>query len=371
MNSLTSILTREPTILVTADLTAAAISRLRELGDVRAIGWGAGSWLAEESEFQSAVRDVDVLVAGYERVTAELLDAAPRLRLIASIRGEPRANIDVDAATERGIPVLHTVGRTDHAVAEFTIGVMIALVRRLVSASTWTTQRPAEFVPNTPFIASTVSWGGPPTPTHIQFEGVELNGRTLGLIGLGSIGRMVVSKASGLGMHVIATDPYVAPDSLTGLSVQMAGMNELLKSADVISLHARLTPETQGMIDHDQFARMKTGAYLINTARAGLVERSALLSALSTGRLAGAAIDVFDDEPVDPFDPLITHPAVLPTPHIAGWTKEIREHHSRSLIGELNRIAGGAAPSQVSNPATLNVMRDGDPHRPLTDSGGE
>ena len=347
--SVSGLLGRHPRLLVTADFSAEGVEALRALGPVRLLGWAAGAWFADAEELRAAAQAADVIVVGYEPVTADLLDAAPGVRLIASIRSDPRANVDVEAATARGIPVLHTVGRTDRGVAEFTLATMLALVRNLVPAVAWMRHRPTDFVPSAPFYRGTV-WGEAGHAPQLRFAGIELAGRTLGLIGLGSIGRAVVRLASGFSMRLVAHDPYVSPAAVAGLGVELVSLRQMLAEADVVTLHARLTPSSRGLLGAAEFGLMKPGAYLVNTARAGLVDRVALLDALATGRLAGAALDVFDQEPPAPDDPLVDDPRVLPTPHLAAWTRELTEHHSRSLVDELARIAAGQAPRQVANP---------------------
>lgn len=351
--ALTGVLRARPDLLITADFNETELARLRELGTVRLLGWAAGEWFASAGDLKRALESVDVLVAGYEPVTAELMDASPRLRLIASIRSEPRANVDVDAATGRGIPVLHTVGRTNHSVAEFTVAALLAMTRSIVPAVTWMRERPEGFELAEPFYRETV-WGGPGHAPQLRFTGIELHGRTIGLVGLGSIGRAVVQKLSGFGMRVLAHDPYVSDSAIEDLGVEPVTLDALLARSDAISLHARLTPASRGLIGVDQLARMKPGAWLINTARSGLIDRTALIDALDSGRLRGAALDVFDREPPDPDDPLVRHPLVLPTPHIAAWTAEVTDHHSRSLVDELMRIAAGSAPVQIANPEVLS-----------------
>lgn len=354
--ALTRLLAGKLTSVVSADLTVDAITWLRELGEVRLLGWGAGEGFATEEALRGAVRQADILIAGYEPITAALLDAAPRLRIIASIRGEPRVNVDVAAATARGIPVLCAPGRSNDAVAEFTIAVMLAMTRKLVPAVQWMRQRPPDFVPIDPEYR-VVTWGGSPTPTHLLFGGLELSGRTLGLVGLGRIGRAVARKARGLEMRLLGSDPDLPPDTARDVGVEVVPLNELLAQADVISVHASLTPTTRGMLGAAQLGRTKRGAYLVNTARSAIVDRHALLEALQSGHLAGAALDVFDEEPPSIDDPLVGHPNVLPTPHIAAWTSDLARHHSRSLIDDIQRIRAGYLPLSIANPEVIEVRR--------------
>jgi D-3-phosphoglycerate dehydrogenase / 2-oxoglutarate reductase len=353
LTALTDLFARQPQFTVTADLTDEALDALRGIGRVRLLGWAAAEWFATEDQVRTAIADADILIAGYEPITADLLASAPRLRVIASVRSEPRTNIDVEAATARGILVICAPGRTNDAVAEFTVAVVLALARRLVPAVDWMRHRPSSFVPGDPFYSKTVTWGLPPTPTHLAFGGFELAGRTLGLIGLGSIGRAVARKLSGFDMRLVGHDPFIGPDAIGRLGVELLSLRDVLAESDVVSLHARLSPATRQMLGRAEFAMMKDGAYFVNTARAELVDRGALVESLMSGKLAGAALDVYDDEPPAPDDPLIALANVLPTPHIAGWTKDLVRHHSEPLIEDLRRLASGQRPRNIANPEAM------------------
>jgi phosphoglycerate dehydrogenase-like enzyme len=351
--SLQTLFANRPRIVVTADFSPRGVATLRALGDVTLLGWAAGGWFASDADLRQALRDADVLVAGYEPVTAGLLDAAPRLRLVASIRQEPRVNVDVDAATERGIPVLYTLGRCDDGVAEFTIGVALALTRNLLPAVEWMRRPPAGFAPGDEFHRGTV-WGDLATSPQLLFRGIELAGRTFGIVGLGGIGRAVARRLTAFSMRLLAFDPYVPELVARESGASLVSLEQLLEESHVVSLHARLTPTSRGMIGRRELERTRAGSYLINTARAGLLDRAALLAALDSGHLAGAAIDVFDEEPPSALDPLVAHPRVLPTPHVAAWTRELTDHHSDSLTEEILRVAAGQAPRQVANPEVLS-----------------
>ena len=351
---LTALLQSHPRFLVTADLTDEAVAALRTMGSVQLLGWAAGQWFAEPEEMLTAAGQADVLIAGYEPVTAALLGAVPSLRLIASVRSEPRANVDVKAATALGIPVLHTSGRTDQAVAEFTILVMLAMVRNLVPAVSWMRHRPDDFVPADSFYRSTV-WGEGNHAPQLRFTGIEVTGRSLGVVGFGSIGRAVGRLATGLGMRVLVADPFVADEVIGKAGAVPLTLPELLPLADIVTLHARLGPSSRNLLGAEELALMRPGAYLINTGRAGLVDREALVVTLAAGRLGGVALDVFDEEPPAADDPLILDTRVLPTPHLAAWTRELTAHHSASILEELWWIAGGGTPRKVANPEVISV----------------
>ncbi|WP_258597697.1 NAD(P)-dependent oxidoreductase [Mesorhizobium sp. AR07] len=342
-----------PRVLATADLSPEGIAALREISELTLLGWAAGEWFCNRKALIDAIADAEVVIAGYERFDEELLAAAPQLRAILSVRSAPEANIDVAAATARGIAVLHTVGRTDHGVAEFTVALALGLARHLIPAGAWIRSRSPDFDAGEDFYRGTV-WGRGAGSPQLAFTGIELHGRTLGIVGFGAIGRVVAEKFSGFGMRIIAHDPYVDSAELETLGVEPVSLDELLARSGIVTLHARLSTQTRGMIGADQLDRMGPGAYLINTGRAGLIDTAALMRALDREQIAGAALDVFDTEPPSARDPLVTHPRVLATPHIAAWTEEMRVRHTRSIVQNLQQLLAGK-PGNLSNPGALTM----------------
>ncbi|WP_292537198.1 NAD(P)-dependent oxidoreductase [Mesorhizobium sp.] len=339
--------------MATADLSPEGIAWLREISELKLLGWAAGEWFCDREQLIDAIADAEVVIAGYECFDEELLAAAPQLRAILSVRSAPQANIDVRAATARGIAVLHTVGRTDHGVAEFTVALALGLARHLIPAGAWIRSRSPDFDPGEDFYRGTV-WGRGALSPQLAFTGIELRGRTLGIVGFGAIGRVVAEKFSGFGMSIIVHDPYVDSAELRMLGVEPVSLHELLSRSTVVTLHARLNTQTRGMIGEDELNRMRRGAYLINTGRAGLIDTDALLRALDREQIAGVALDVFDMEPPSVRDPLISHPRVLATPHIAAWTEEMRVRHTRSIVQNLQRLLAGK-PGNLSNPEVLTM----------------
>jgi D-3-phosphoglycerate dehydrogenase / 2-oxoglutarate reductase len=347
-SSILQLLQGRPNILVTADFTADGIEALKRLGQVVLAGRADGRWFASRDEMLKAARAAEILVAGYEPIDAELLSAATCLKLIASVRGAPGANVDIDAATERGIPVLHTTGRTDNAVAEFTLAVILVMARNLLPAIDWMRNRPQDFDAGEPFFRGTV-WGVGDASPQLRFTGIELSGSTLGLVGLGAIGQLVARKAAALGMRVLAADPNIEAAVAAAAGAELVELDQLLQRSDVISLHARLSAATRGMIGASQLRQINRRAYLVNTGRAGLVDTAALLEALDSGRLAGAAVDVFDHEPPAAGDPLVRHPRIVPTPHLAAWTDRLTANHTGDIVRSLQALAEGRIPDNICN----------------------
>lgn len=244
-----------------------------------------------------------LVVRSETKVTAELLSIGPQLKVIGRA-GIGVDNIDVEAATWRGIAVLNAPAANTVSAAEHAIGMLLALVRRIPWAHE-SMQRGA--------------WD------RQAFQGFELRGKTLGIVGLGRIGAHVATVARGLGMRLVAHDPFVTEARAQEVGAELLALDDLLARADVVTLHLPLTTDTRHLIDRRRLSLMKKTAVLVNTARGGLVDEAALLDALKAGRLAGAAVDVFETEPLPADSPLRTLDRVILTPHLAASTAEAQE----------------------------------------------
>ncbi|HEY8394751.1 MAG TPA: phosphoglycerate dehydrogenase [Thermaerobacter sp.] len=259
-----------------------------------------------------------LIVRSRVKVTAELIAAAPRLRVIGRA-GVGIDNIDLEAATERGIVVVNVADGNTVAVAEHVFALLLALVRRLVPAGE---------------SLRAGRW------ERSRWVGEELRGKVMGLIGFGRIGQEVAVRARAFAMRVIAYDPYVPEARMRALGVEPVSLEELLSRADVVSIHTPLTESTRNLLDAAAIARMRPGAYLINTARGGIVDEQALAEALREGRLAGAGIDVFATEP--PVNsPLLDLPNVVVTPHLGGSTREAQAYNARAIAEQVVRALAG------------------------------
>lgn len=253
-----------------------------------------------EARMIEMLQDIDGAIVGVVPMTARVLEKSPRLKVV-SMHGVGVDHIDLEAASRLGIVIANCPGANDQAVADLAIGLMIAIARQIPRADRSLRQQ---------------QWG--------RHSGSELWGKTLGLIGYGRIGRGVAKRALGFDMQILVYDPYVLPEQVEFSEVKLTSFEEVIQSADFISLHAALTPETRAMIGESQLKLMKPSAYLINTARGGLVDETALYQALRDRRIAGAALDVFVDEP--PLDsPLLQLENVVVTPHIGAHTQEAIE----------------------------------------------
>ena len=261
-----------------------------------------------------------LIVRNRTQVRAPLLDAAPRLKVVGRL-GVGLDNIDVDACAAHKIIVRPASGANDLSVAEYVITAALLLRRRA-----W-------------YATSRLAAGEWP---RMELIGGELSGARLGLIGFGAIARLTATKAAALGMTVAAFDPFLPPDHAAWLNVARQSFEEILSSCDVVSLHTPLTPQTRRMLDGAALRRMRSGAILINAARGGIVDESALAAALSGGHLGGAALDVFETEPLTPAAAAVFKgiPNLILTPHIAGVTEEsnvrVSDVTARAVIAALD-----------------------------------
>ncbi|MDE0358860.1 MAG: phosphoglycerate dehydrogenase [Gammaproteobacteria bacterium] len=263
-------------------------------------------WLAEHppAEKEEAMTGVDaIIVRSATRITRELIESASNLKVIGRA-GAGVDNIDLDAATERGIPVLNAPAGNTVSAAELTFALILALARKVVAAD----RSVREMTWKTPGLA-----------------GVELNGKSLGLVGAGRIGGEVARRARAFGMKVLVYDPYLPATRAEELDAEPSGLDHVIEQADFLSLHVPLTPSTTSMIGAKQLRRMKPSACLVNAARGGVVDEDALARALGEGWLAGAALDVFRQEPLSASSPLLESPNLILSPHLGASTAEAQE----------------------------------------------
>ena len=277
-------------------------------------------------ELAERLDDHEVLVVHGAAVTDRVLDAAP-LRLVCCARGGP-VNVDIEAAAERGIAVTTTPGKNARAVVELTLGFLIMLARGIGSSQ--------RALLNGTRLGESAFEGA-------EFFGIELAGRTIGLVGYGNVGRGVAQVAGALGMRVLAHDPGL-PSEAFGDGVETVALDELLGRSEFVSLHARVTPENENLMDADSFARMPAGSFFINTARETLVDEPALLAAIRSRHLAGAALDVVRPAAAASRNPLLDEPRVVITPHIGGATDETIERGVAMVAEEITHLGAGLAP---------------------------
>jgi D-3-phosphoglycerate dehydrogenase len=284
------------------------------------------------SELTSLVNGIDGWIAGLDEIDASVIAAADRLKVIARY-GVGFDRVDVAAATQRGIVVTNTPGANSAAVAELTIGLMLALARRVCQAN------------------QAVRSGQWP-----RISGVGLAGKTVGLVGFGSIGQEVARRLSSFGCRVLVADPYVSPKEVSGCGAIRMSLDELLPVSDFVCLHAAATPVTTSMVNESFLRIMKPGAFLVNTARGELIEEAALAQAIENGRLRGAALDCLRKEPPGIDHPLLQLPQVMVTPHIGAHTDEAVNAMGRMALEACLAVLRGERPAHVVNPDVYTVM---------------
>lgn len=335
--------------VATARIEQPYYDMLAQYCDIKVTGWAVTDRIWSEEEIFPQLKGAEVLIIGYEKLTKEMLERLPELKLIACCRSSP-VNIDVQAARELGIPVIHTPGRNANAVAEFTLGLMLDISRNIGRACREIKMGRylGQPMSNTSTCDSEdIIWELPDANVYAIYKGFDLAGKTLGVIGYGLIGRLVAQKAAALGMNILVYDPYLAasPDDAAQVSLE-----QLLEQSDFVSLHCKESKDTKGMLGQQQFKIMKNTAYIINTARASMISQEALLQALECGEIGGAALDVFWTEPLPCDHPLLSMDNVIITPHIAGSSYDVPVFQSKMITEDILTWIKGGSPKRVCLP---------------------
>jgi D-3-phosphoglycerate dehydrogenase len=311
-------------------------------------------------ELVELLEGVEVFIVGFEGVSAEILDAADDLKIIACTRGGPDANVDIEAATERGIPVLYAPGRNAVSVADFTLGLILGVARHiahshhLLHTGVYTGQPKADSASGGE--REDVTWGVAKDSPYAKLKGPELADKTLGIVGMGAIGRKVAERAAGFEMEILGFDPFIDADGMAEYGVEkVTELDTVLQESNFVTLHVPVTDETRGMLGADEFATMGEDAYFINTARGALVDQDALLAELEADGLAGAALDVYDQEPLPADHPLLKLENVVTTPHLGGAAEEVIDRHSTMIVDDTIALLNGTEPTNVANPETIEA----------------
>lgn len=306
------------------------------LDDLSAVGRLYLGYGPKALRYQEIQADVDAVMLRGETFTADMIAASPNLKIIAR-HGVGSDNVDIAAATEHGVWVTVTPGQNSQAVAEHVFALTLALARKVVPAAGATR-------------------AGQWFQAKESLVGVELSGKTLGLFGLGSIGARVARIAGGFGMDVIVADPYVDAAQVAAVGGRKVEFDDMIAIADVLSLHVPLTPATRHVIDAAVIARMRPGALLINTARGGLIDETALVEALHNNHLGGAALDVLEAESIDMKNPLPhntiplqAHDNIIVTPHVAGQTHDSLRNVGNAALTCIRQVLAGQVPNHALN----------------------
>ena len=279
------------------------------------------------------------LIIEADFVFEELFQLAADLEFVGVCRAALN-HVDLEAATQHGVIVVNTPGRNARAVAEHTIGLMLSLAR---------------LIPYLDGYLKSGRWEDP-VDGYVNHRGLELHGQTLGIIGLGAVGKTVAKLAAAFDMKVFAYDPYAGEFGQRHSNALLVPFHQLLQNSNFLSLHAPATAETTAMIGPDELAALPSGAFLINTAFHEMVREDALVQALATGKLAGAALDVHETHPISPASPLLNLPNVILTPHVAGATEGTVQRHSEMVLSDIRRHLKGEKPVNLANPQVWKTL---------------
>jgi D-3-phosphoglycerate dehydrogenase len=289
-----------------------------------------------EAELCKEITDADLLMIVYAKVTSKVIESAPRLRGIVRC-GIGVDNIDIKAATLRRIPVVNVPDYAIETVADHAFALLLSLARRITVADK---------------AMKAKNWGPWTSPSE-QYRGIDLEGKTLGLVGLGRIGRAMARRSEAFNMDPVAFDPFVQQEQLKATKIKLTDLEKLLKESDFVSLHAALTPETRGIIGEKQLRLMKNTAYIINTSRGPLIDENVLVRALKEKWICGAGLDVYNEEPPGKDNPLLELDNVIATPHIAWYTDEARMRLERMAVDRAVELLQGKIPKSTVNQDSL------------------
>ncbi len=328
---------------VTASFHPDGLARLRRHMDVVYEDWRANKKIYFDAQkFVARITDAaaDVLIVEADLVHDDVLNACS-LTLIGCCRGDP-INIGIERATALGIPVLFAPARNADAVADLTVGYMLALARHIFTVNTLFKQGQMRFEKTSDYLE-----------VYERYGGFELGGITVGIVGFGAIGRGVARRLHGFGTRIVAFDPHVPAEVFAAHHAAGVALDDLLRQADILTVHCPDLPETHGLIGTAQIRALKRGSYVLNLARAAVVDEDALYAALTDGHVAGAALDVFRDEPLRTDNRFVALPNVLVSPHLGGATRDVIRHQTDIIVDGIEAYLAGRRPAHIANPEVL------------------
>lgn len=316
--------------IVTAEATPEFLEALGALGYVAEVtGWGVNRKALNEEELVAELQGASLLVCELEEVTAAVLSRCPDLRIVAVARGNP-VNIDLEAAAAHGVWVLNTPGRNAHSVADFTIALLLAAQRGVLQAD---------------HHLRSAGWNVKGELPYFHYRGHEIARLTVGLLGFGAVGKKVAQRLiDGFQARILVHDPFLRdlPDG-----IEWVEFDDLFAQSDIVTLHAAVPSDGRALVGRAQLSALGPEGLLINTARAALVDEHALVEALESGALGGAALDVFWSEPLARDHPILSAPNVILTPHLAGAAVDVKVHHADLILRDLTAIQRGTAPTHA------------------------
>ncbi len=333
-------------VLCTAE-TSPEIQQLEKVIQIHYAGWATEQRILSEDEMAElmAVHQPEILLTSYDPITRRVIESSSKLKLVVCTRANP-VNVDDACLREKGIPLSYAPERNSDSTAEYTVAMMLSVMRRIPNAhhDLKTGLHTAEEKPvqdTKAGLRRDITWAlGKDTP-YVHYKGFQMKGRTLGIVGYGSIGRRVGEICRAFGMKIMVYDPYL-PEEEKDDAVFADTLLELAQEADVLTVHSKDTPETFQMINREFLRHMKPSAFFINTSRGALVDEEALVEALASRKIAGAALDVFESEPIWENHPLLKEcDNVVLTPHLAGATHDAIENHTRQLVTDVTHFLKG------------------------------
>ncbi|MFX1352783.1 MAG: NAD(P)-dependent oxidoreductase [Promethearchaeota archaeon] len=328
--------------LITARISEKVLKELKSFLEITYESWrDTGIIYLDAKELVEKLKGYDIFITAADDLKNPEIFDQTNLKLIISCRGDP-FNINLEAATRNKIPILFTPFRNIDAVAELTIGLMISLARKLTQLDRYLHSKDFEIVDFEDWIR-----------LYNQFMGTELLDKTVGIIGFGQIGRKVTERLKSFGVKFLIYDPYLSDEMLKPYG-KAVSIDELMRESDFISIHASATDENDNLINKERIELMKNTAYLLNLAKGSLVDYNALLDALKSKRIAGAALDVFPLEPIDEDNPFLELDNVIVTPHIGGNSEEVIKRQSLMLLKDIKAWFNHEKPSNILNPEVFN-----------------
>jgi len=330
--------------LITASLDNEGLETLREFGEVRYQPLAETKQMLGGSRLVRALDGVDVFITEADNLREREIEQLSALQIICSCRGNP-VNIDIKAATAKGIPVLNAPARNADAVADLTIALMIMLGRHLLQAATILRGRdPSKDMQVLARI-------------YFELKGVEMWNKTVGIVGFGAIGRKVAERLLPFGSKLVAYDPYVGDEVMSKYQVQKVDLDTLMQSSDFVTIHVMPSESNRSMIGRREIGLMKETAFFINTARSAVTDEVAIVEALQDKRIRGGGFDVFDKEPLPVDHPFMQLDNVILLPHIGGATVEVTTHQTQIMVPDIVHLVRGERPVHIVNPEVLGGFK--------------